>query len=174
MTQAPETKPKPPLAVKFFAVVKLLKGIALAGIALGLFRLAHRDLDQAAEDFITFLKVSPENRYARLLLEKAGLVQPGQVMRAGIATSVYSSILLLEGLGLWFGASWAEYLVVLSTGLFVPEEIRACLRGFTWTKFTILTVNAVILIYFIRVLWLKHLERRLAAIAAKDVPPAQT
>ena len=161
---------KLPLGLKFIAGLKILKGVALAAISLGIFRVAHRNLDDLANQLILFLKISPENHYARLLLEKAGLVKPGSMFRAGVISSIYSSILLLEGLGLWFGARWAEYLVILSTGLFVPEEILSCFRDFTWGKFGLFAVNAVILGYFIQLVWKRHWVTK-AGTSEGPVPP---
>jgi len=152
----------PPLGLRLIAVVKIAKGLALAGIALGLFHLVHRNLDHVAEDFIRFARISPENRYARLVLERAGLVRPDTVLRAGIGSALYAFILLSEGLGLWLGAWWAEYLVVISTGLFVPQEIALCARHFTWTEFAVLAVNGVILTYVVRIVWVRTRERRRA------------
>ena len=159
MSEPQTPAPQRTLVLTFIAALKILKGIALAGISLGLFRMAHSDLDVVAQNFIRFLKVSPENHFARLLMEKAGLIQPGTVTRAGVLTSVYSSILLLEGWGLWFGATWAEYLVVLSTGLFIPEEIISCFHAFNWAKLALLAANSLILGYFIHLVWKKHVAK---------------
>jgi uncharacterized membrane protein (DUF2068 family) len=150
----------PPLGLRLIAVAKLAKGLALAGLALGLFHLAHRNLDHAVETFIAFARISPENRYARLLLERAGLVKPDTLVRAGIGSAVYAAILLSEGIGLWLGAWWAEYLVVVSTSLFVPQEILACLRHFTWTELAVLVINGLILAYVVWVVWARIRARR--------------
>jgi len=149
---------KLPFGLRIIAALKIAKGIALAGVALGLFQLVHQNLDHLANQFISFAKISPENRYARILLEKAGVVQPGTLVRASIGSALYAVILLSEGLSLWFGAWWAEYLVVLSTGVFVPEELWSCLRHFTWTKFAILIANAAILAYVVHIVWQRHRE----------------
>jgi len=151
---------KMPFGLRCIAFLKIAKGAALAGVSLGIFDLVHRDLNQIAVDFIAFARVSPENHYARILLEKAGLVEPGTLIKAGIATSLFASVLLLEGLGLWFGAWWAEYVVVVSTGLFVPEELWACVQRFSWTKIGVLAVNTAILVYIVRIVWRRYRERR--------------
>jgi uncharacterized membrane protein (DUF2068 family) len=153
----------PPLVLRLIAAAKLAKGVALAGLALGLFHLAHRNLDHLAEEFIAFARISPENRYARMLLERAGVVRPDTLVRAGIGSAVYAVILLSEGTGLWLGAWWAEYVVVVSTGVFVPEELLSCVRHFTWTACAVLAVNGAILAYVIRLVWRRIRERRLEA-----------
>jgi uncharacterized membrane protein (DUF2068 family) len=155
--------PTSPLVLRLIAAAKLAKGLALAGLALGLFHFAHRNLDHLAEDFIAFAKISPENRYARMLLERAGLVKPDTLVRAGIGSAVYAAILLSEGTGLWVGAWWAEYLVVVSTGVFVPEELLACFRHFTWPTFAVLAVNGAILAYVVRLVWRRIRARRLGS-----------
>jgi uncharacterized membrane protein (DUF2068 family) len=149
---------KLPVGLRLIAALKIAKGIALAGVALGLFHLVHKDLDRVANEFISFAKISPENHYARILLEKAGLVKPGTLVRASIGSAVYACILLSEGISLWVGAWWAEYLVVLSTGAFVPEELWSCVHGFTWAKFAVLVANTVILAYIVRIVWRRHRE----------------
>lgn len=144
------------MVLRAIALIKIAKGLALAGIALGLFRLIHRDLDAIVWQFIDALRISPENHYARILLVKAGLIQPGTLLRIGIGSSIYALILLAEGFGLWFGAWWAEYLIILSSGIFVPEEIISLAQSFSWAKVGIIVVNAIILAYVIRVVVLKH------------------
>ncbi len=157
MSASPEpSRPKPPKMLRIIAAIKLVKGVMLAGVALGLFTIVHRDLDQLAQRLIDLIRISPENHYAKLLLEKAGLIQPHSIMTAGIASAFYAAILLSEGIGLWIGASWAEYVVVVTTGFFVPEEILSMVHGPSLTKSIVIAVNAAILGYVIAIVWRKR------------------
>ena len=142
------------------AAVKMAKGLALAGVALGLFSIVHRDLDLLAHQFIDFMRISPENHYARMLLEKAGVIEPHSIMQAGVATAFYSAILLSEGVGLWVGAAWAEYVVVVTTGFFVPEEILSLVRGPSLTKAAMIAANAAILAYVISLVWKRRWRKK--------------
>jgi uncharacterized membrane protein (DUF2068 family) len=166
MTETPPRVDKTPNILRVIATVKILKGVALAGVALGLFSIVHRDLDTLARAFIDFMRISPENHYAKLLLEKAGVVEPHSILKAGIVTAFYAAILLSEGIGLWIGAPWAEYVVIVSTGAFVPEEILTMVREPNLTKGIMIVVNAVILAYVISVVWRKHHHARKIAVAA--------
>jgi len=148
--------PESPPFLRIIAVVKLAKGVALAGVALGLFSIVHRDLDVLAQKFIEFMRISPENHYAKLLLEKAGVIEPHSIIRAGIATAFYAAILLSEGVGLWLGAAWAEYVVVVTTGFFVPEEIISMIHGPSMTKGLVIAVNAAILAYVVAIVLRRH------------------
>ena len=166
MSESPPPAQRAPNVLRLIAAVKLLKGIALAGVALGLFSIVHRDLDTLAKQFIEFMRISPENHYAKLLLEKAGVVEPHSIVKAGIVTAFYAAILLSEGIGLWIGAPWAEYVVILTTGAFVPEEIMTMVHKPDLTKGIMILVNAVILFYVISVVWKKRFHARKEAVAA--------
>jgi uncharacterized membrane protein (DUF2068 family) len=156
----PENKNGTPLGLRLIAAVKIAKGIALFGVSLGLFDLLHRDLSATALHFVQIARISPENRYVELLLAKVGLVQPRTVRLFGELSILDGSIQLVEGFGLWFGTIWAEYVVVISSGIFVPEECIALVRRFTWTRTAILAVNAAIFIYVALAVWKRHVAKR--------------
>ncbi len=156
-----------PLGLRLIAGAKIVKGLALGGLSLGLFDLIHRDVSAVALHFVQIARISPENRYVGLMLEKLGLVDPAQLRRFGELSALYAAILMTEGLGLWFGAAWAEYVVVVSSGVFVPEECIATVRHFTWLKLTVLLLNAVILVYVVRLVWTRFQSRRAARAAVQ-------
>jgi len=136
-----------PLGLKLIAIAKIAQGLALAGVAIGLFELIHRDLDTVVKQFIQLVRISPEKHYAALLLEKAGLVQPSTILHAGIGTAIYATLMLTEGISLWFNAWWAEYLLIVSTSLFIPEELLTIHHHFTWLKVAVFVLNVIMLIY---------------------------
>jgi uncharacterized membrane protein (DUF2068 family) len=139
--------PKAPVGLRLIAGAKIVKGAALACLSLGVFDLIHQDLTKLAMRFVQVARISPENHYVELGLEKLGLVEPSTLIRLGMLSAMYASIQLVEGLGLWFGAAWAEYMVVLSTGAFVPEECVGLYHHPTWLRLALLVVNAAILVY---------------------------
>ncbi len=151
---------KAPLGLRLIAAAKLAKGVVLACLSLGLLDLIHRDLAAVALRFVQVARISPENKYVLLLLDKLGLVDPATLARLGILSAVYATIDFVEGLGLWLGAAWAEYIVVISTGLFVPEECLAVIHKFTWLRFSILLINGIILVYVARLVWDRYKARR--------------
>lgn len=153
---------KAPLGLKLIAGAKIAKGTALACLSLGVFDLIHRDLTELAQRFVQVVRISPENKYVELALEKIGLVDESTLKRLGMLSALYASVQLVEGLGLWFGAAWAEYMVVISTGLFVPEECLGLIKNPTWLRFAILLLNAVILVYVAWVVWHRYQHRKSA------------
>lgn len=158
-------KTKAPLGLRLIAAAKLAKGVALSCLSLGIFDLIHKDLAAVALHFVQIARISPENRYVEIMLDRLGLVEPATLVRLGIASALYASILLVEGLGLWFGAAWAEYVVVVSSGIFVPEECLAILRHFTWLRLAILILNGIIFAYVAVLVWERYRVRRSARAA---------
>ena len=156
---------KAPLGLRLIAAAKLAKGVALSFLSLGIFDLIHKDLAAVALHLVQVARISPENGYVELILVRLGLIEPATLVRLGIASALYASILLVEGLGLWLGAAWAEYVVVISSGVFVPEECIALLHRFTWFKLSILAINGIILVYVAALVWKRYQHRQLAAAA---------
>ena len=165
-TPEPKRLERTPLGLKLIAAAKLVKGAILACLSLGLLDLIHKDLTAVALRFVQVARISPENKYVLLMLDKLGLVDPSTLERLGILSALYAAILLVEGLGLWLGASWAEYVVVISSGLFVPEECLVLIHKFTWLRFTVLLINAVILVYVALLVWNRYKQRRAARAAS--------
>jgi len=160
-------KPKAPLGLRLIAAAKIVKGAAFAGLALGVFGLVHKNLEDVARHFVQVFRISPENHYVELLLVKLGVVEPSTLRRLGELTALDATIQLLEGLGLWFGAWWAEYLVVISTGLFVPQECLVTYAHFTWVRLTILVLNLAMFAYVAQLVLGRHRARAAARAAAK-------
>jgi uncharacterized membrane protein (DUF2068 family) len=166
MTSA-TTQVKAPIGLRLIAAMKIVKGFVWAGLALGVLGLVHKDLDAMARHFVQVFRISPENHYVELLLEKVGVIEPAELRKLGILTAFDASIQLLEGLGLWFGAWWAEYLVVISTGLFIPEEAAATIDKFSGLRLTILVLNVLMFIYVFQLVFRRHVARQLAKKAAE-------
>ena len=158
-----------PLGIRIIAGAKIFKGIVFSFLTLGVFDLAHRDVSALAIHLVHLLRISPENRYVELLLEKIGLIDPPQIRRIGEFSGLYAAVELVEGLGLWLGAVWAEFVVVTSTGIFIPEECLSLFRHFTWFRLSVLVINTAILAYVARVVWKRYLIRKATKAAAMCV-----
>ena len=154
---------KQPLGLRLIAGAKIIKGILLALLAVGVFDLVDKDLTALAQQLVTLARISPENRYATLLLTKVGVIDPAMLRHVSEVSALYSLLLLTEGFGLWFGASWSEYLVVISSGVFVPEELLTTIHHFHWVKVVILVINASMVIYLVRLVWRRHAAKRSAS-----------
>jgi len=133
--------------ILLIGLFKLVKGVGLLILGLGLLRLLHRDVAAVAEHWIEVLRVDPENRHIHGLLVKIFNVTPKQLKALSAGTFVYSAIFLTEGIGLLARKHWAEYMTLISTGLFIPLEVYEMFRHFTLLKLGVTLVNAAIVWY---------------------------
>lgn len=88
---------------------------------------------------------------ARLVNHLLGL-DPGQFVLLGTVASGYALLYLVQGVGLWRGKRWAEYLVVVEGGLLLPLEGWELAHRFTPFKLGVLAANLAIVAYLVRVL----------------------
>ncbi len=129
------------------AAFKLLKGLALLAVGIGVLRLLHRDVAAEVAQWIDLFRVDPDNIFIHRLMEKVSLMNDHRLRQLGIGSFVYAGLLLTEGVGLAFRKRWAEYLTIIMTASFVPLEVWQILRHTTWEKIAVLLVNLAIVGY---------------------------
>jgi uncharacterized membrane protein (DUF2068 family) len=61
----------------------------------------------------------------------------------------YGVVQVVEGVGLWGGWRWAEYLATVATSAFIPFEIHEIVLDPTPLKIVFLVVNVLIVIYLV-------------------------
>jgi uncharacterized membrane protein (DUF2068 family) len=74
-------------------------------------------------------------------------VTPKQLKELSAGTFVYAAVFLTEATGLLARKHWAEYMTLISTGLFIPLEVYEIHRHFTWLKVAVTVVNLLIVWY---------------------------
>lgn len=136
-------------ALQAVALMEAVKGFIVLGAGFGLLTLLHRDVAHIAVSLVTRLHIDPEQHYAGVFLEAASHVTDMRLwMGAGLAM-LYSAIRLTEGYGLWLGRRWAEWLGVVSGGIYVPVEVYELLHKPSWVKAATLTLNVVVVLYLV-------------------------
>jgi uncharacterized membrane protein (DUF2068 family) len=95
------------------------------------------------------MKLDPQNRHIHAVLEKLTGVSPRRLRELSIGTLVYASLFYIEGIGLLFRRRWAEYMVVITTGVFLPLELYEIYERHTPLRIAILLANAAIVVYLI-------------------------
>jgi uncharacterized membrane protein (DUF2068 family) len=126
---------------------KLFKGVSLLLVGFGLLKLLNRDVAAVTEHWIEVLRVDPENRFIHRWLVRIFNVTPRQLRELSAGTFVYAAIFLTEGTGLLARKHWAEYMTLISTGLFIPLEVYEIHRHFTLLKLVVTLVNVLIVWY---------------------------
>lgn len=131
------------------ALFKLLKAALLIAVGIGAIRFVHHDLGTSVLHWAEVLRVDPDNRYIHRLLLRIFRVTPKQLKELSAGTFIYAGLYLTEGTGLLLRKRWAEYFVIISTGLLIPLEIYEVARHFTAVKLIVLIINILIVWYLV-------------------------
>jgi uncharacterized membrane protein (DUF2068 family) len=131
------------------AIFKLGKGLLLLILAVGAFRLLHKDVQQLLENWINMLRVDPGNRYVSAVFAKAGLLDDRKLQELSALTALYAALFLAEGVGLFMEKRWAEWLSVIATASFLPLEVYELAKHFSALKVLLLTGNILIVVFLI-------------------------
>jgi uncharacterized membrane protein (DUF2068 family) len=131
----------------FIIGIKVVKGILLLLLALGVYSLSDNNLPVEFRRLLTFLHIDPEKRFFVDLAEQIKGITPTNVYWVAIGTAGYSLFSLVEGIGLMFRASWAGYLAIGEGAFFIPIEIYELVHKFTFKVLLILALNVLIVWY---------------------------
>jgi uncharacterized membrane protein (DUF2068 family) len=164
-----QARPKLPLGLRTIAVFEAVKGVLAVGAGAGVLSLRHTDLHAATDAFLLRHHINPERHYTRLFIEsfaKATNTHASQVVALCFA---YALIRFAEAYGLWNGKHWAEWFAVISAGLYLPLELQHVFHQITVVNMSVMIVNAVIVLYLVRLLGQQREERTRARAAPPEV-----
>ncbi|EEF57094.1 DUF2127 domain-containing protein [Pedosphaera parvula] len=133
----------------FIIGFKLLKGLLLLLVALGVYSLSDNNLPEEFRSLLQFLHLDPEKQFFSTLANKLSDITPTNLLWVARGTFIYSLFSLVEGIGLVFRASWAGWLAIGESAFFIPIEVRELMHQlhFSWIIFSILILNIFIVWY---------------------------
>ena len=135
--------------LRLIAAFKLFKGLALLAVGIGALKLLHKDVAAETARWVDLFRVDPDNRYIHRLLEKFSTLDAQKLKELSAGTFFYSALLLTEGIGLWLGKRWAEYLTIIATSSFIPLEVYELAKRVGPAKITVLLINIVVVAYLV-------------------------
>ena len=138
-------------------IFKIGKSIFFFLMGIGALHMLHKDLGDEAMHAATSLRLDPEGRFVSLLMEKVDLIDAHHLREIGFATFAYSALALVEGVGLMLEQTWAEYLTLSLTVMFLPWELFELIREATLFRVGLLLINLLVLAYL---LWLLNRRKR--------------
>lgn len=142
------------------AAFKLSQAVLFIAIGVGALRLVGKDIGDLLTRFADHLRFNTEPRFVNFILEKSSLVTDHLLRRIGAVVFIYAGLDLIEGIGLYLEKAWAEYLTLAITASFLPWEIFEVLRRVTWIRCGLLTVNALVVFYLLKVVIGRAKHRR--------------
>jgi len=137
--------------------VKLMKGVLLLLLALGVYRLSDENLPEEFRQLLQFLHIDPEKRFFVDLAAKLAAISAARMVWVAVGTVVYSLFSLVEGVGLIFRVSWAGWLAIGESAFFIPIEVFELIHHPNGKVLIILAFNVFIVWYlFANRRWLFH------------------
>ena len=138
--------------LRLIALLKLLEGLLILGMAVGVLKLLHHDVAAIVTDWITVLRIDPHNEYIHLLLTKLGVLDDHRLKEISAGSFVYAALRLTEGTGLLFRKRWAEYFTAIATGLLIPVEIHELVVHASLPRGAVLVINVAVVWYLVAML----------------------
>lgn len=132
---------------RIVAIFEAAKGAIIFLAGLGLLTIVHKNVQIIAEEIISQLHLNPAKHYPRIFIDLASHIGDTQLRMLALLAIIYASLRLLEAYGLWCSIGWAQWLAVVSGGIYVPLEIYELLLKYSWIKLATFIVNVGIVIY---------------------------
>ncbi|HEY1534384.1 MAG TPA: DUF2127 domain-containing protein, partial [Polyangiaceae bacterium] len=130
-------------------VMKLLKGIGLLVLGVGVLSLLHRDAELTVRGWVEFLRVDSHGRLVDHLLEKVAGISPRTLRRLGVGTLLYAAVFGTEGVGLLFAKPWAEYMTTGVTVSFLPIEAYEFCKHPSLVRAVVTLINVAVVVYLV-------------------------
>ncbi|MBV8194921.1 MAG: DUF2127 domain-containing protein [Candidatus Dormibacteraeota bacterium] len=143
------------LGIRLIILDRFVKAVVLVFGGVALLILSRTDaLSQLADHLQTELDLNPGShlwlRLTDYLVQHLSSLGSGGEVALAVGAFCYGLLECLEGIGLVLRRRWAEYLVLLATGAFIPLEIDELVRRPTVWKAIALLINIAIIVYLIR------------------------
>ena len=129
--------------LRVVAIVDIIKGVLILGIALGVLHASSHVLENGGLSLLRLLDVDRTLAIPRHFLHLMQLAD-GERGWITVAAGAYAMLRFVEAYGLWFTRNWARWLGLVSSCIYVPFELYYFLRGPSWTTFSVLMVNLIV------------------------------
>ena len=131
--------------LRAIAVYEAAKGVLVLLTGFGLLAAAHRNVQQLAEQLVAHAHLNAASHFPRIFLDAAANVTDARLWMLAAFAAGYALFRFVMAYGLWFGRRWAEWLVALSAGIYLPFEIYELFNEVTWIVIAAIVVNVLII-----------------------------
>lgn len=111
--------------------------------------LVHKDLDNPAERMVDILRVNPDGKLSNLFVKLASHATDRTLWVLAFGVLLYAAVRWIEAYGLWHEWEWAQWFALLSTALYLPQELYWLMRHPNWIKGGVLVTNIFILLFML-------------------------
>jgi uncharacterized membrane protein (DUF2068 family) len=139
--------------LRLIAALKGVEALVLVLAGCGVLGLLNSDLDEAVKSWLDDLSLREGRRLiARAAAHGFALLDAATPMRLamiGGASFVYAAVFIAEGVGLWLGKRWAEWVTIFTTASFLPFEAIEIFRSPSAMAIATFVINAAVVVYLV-------------------------
>ncbi len=136
--------------LRAIALFKLTKVVLALATAYGVLRLRDASVIARLYSWAASMPSGLEQDWVRRALVFISGLSPGRINALGFVTLAYAAIFTAEGIGLWMGKRWAEWLTVIVTSSLIPLEIWEMAHRPGVGKALVVVCNSAIVWYLVR------------------------
>jgi uncharacterized membrane protein (DUF2068 family) len=147
--RSPRQESGPDRGLRLIALFKFTKVVLLIAVGLGALQFLDPDITIRAQRWTSAVATSSDRRFVQHLLANVLGLSPGRLEVLALGAFLYSALFATEGVGLWLGLRWAEYLTVVATASFVPIELFEVLQRASLLRVAALVLNVAVAAYLV-------------------------
>ncbi len=147
--------------LRAIALFEAAKGFLVATILLSLLALFHGGARVTAGQLVAQLPAGFSTHFPKIFSMVASGITAGQFHLMALVAALYSAMRFIEAYGLWLARTWAEWFALVSCSVYLPIEVYELVKGVTWIKTGVVSLNLAIVLYMAVVLRSKKSSRRL-------------
>ena len=136
--------------IHLFAGFEAFKGLLVLIVGFGFFEYIDGNAQMLADmtnAIVEHLHLNPAHKYPHIFLKALSKVSDQNILWLAVGAFIYSSLRFIEAYGLWKSRVWAQWLALISAGLYIPVEIVELAKGFSYVKAIISFFNVLIVVY---------------------------
>ena len=146
--------------IRIVAIFEGAKGLLVLLAGLGLLEIVHKDLHEVAGQLVREFHLNPARHYPRIFIDALNHLTDRQLLTMAFSALLYSTLRIVEAVGLWLQRQWAKWFGLLTCGSYIPFELFAILRRPAWPKITVFIVNSCVAGYLGYVLYQSRQSQR--------------
>jgi uncharacterized membrane protein (DUF2068 family) len=144
--------------LRLLAAERAARGVLILLLAYAVlrFRSAQADLRQLFEEDLPAARPLAEKLHVNLddsgvvhTIRHALTLESSTLALVAALLAAYALVEVVEGVGLWVAARWAEYLTVVATAAFLPLEVYELTERVTWLRVVALVFNVAAVVYLL-------------------------
>lgn len=140
------------------AIFEAFKGFLVLGAGFGILRFIHQDLQTLGEHLVMYFGL--HDRYSQIFVKMISGLHERDIILLACLAFAYSALRFIEAYGLWRQRTWAQWLAIISGGIYLPVEFWSLYQHLTLAKALITVFNILLLIYLI---WVKSTDDKARA-----------